>query len=106
MSSVIDISFTRPEKRTLLQQRTRAASLPVWNCAKALLLMAAKVAMSEFRRSLNITRKTLLNWKRRWLKRRHFGLEDAEGIRKFRQPKPAYFTLARSTNWSESELIQ
>ena len=77
MPSVIDISFSRSQKRDLLRQRRFAPSLRVWNRATGLLMLAARVASSEILQSLGISRKTLLNWKRRWLKRRHFGLEDA-----------------------------
>ncbi|HZN61170.1 MAG TPA: winged helix-turn-helix domain-containing protein [Planctomycetota bacterium] len=77
MSSAINLSFTRAQKRALLRQRRVAPNVRVWNRATGLLLLAAKVASSEILQSLGISRKTLLNWKRRWLSKRHFGLEDA-----------------------------
>jgi transposase len=77
MPSVIDISFSKADKKALLQLRRSAPSIRVWNRATGLMLLAAGVAVPEILRSLDISRRTLVYWKQRWVKRRHFGLEDA-----------------------------
>ena len=105
MPSVIDISFSKADKKALLLQRRTASSMRVWNRATGLLLAAAGVAISEILRSLGISRKTLENWKRRWLSRRHFGLEDAprEG-RPPRMSKPQVRVLLQAVRKDPRQL--
>lgn len=85
MPSVLDISFSETHKKALLALRRTAPSMRVWNRATGLLLLASGVAISEVIRSLGISRRTLLNWRWRWLRRRHFGLQD--GSREGRPPR-------------------
>lgn len=87
MPASIDISFSSADKKALLQLRRKAPTLRSWNRATALLLLAAGVSVPEILQSLGISRNTLVNWKRRWLRKRHFGLDDAP-----REGRPARMT--------------
>ena len=77
MPAPIEIAFSTSDKKALLQQRSEAKTLRSWNRATALLLLAAGVSAVEILQSLGISRNTLVNWKRRWVRQKHFGLDDA-----------------------------
>jgi len=77
MPGELQITCSREEKEALLRQRRTSSSERVWNRATALLLVTSGIPVSQILASLGISRRTLTNWKQRWLKRRHFGLNDA-----------------------------
>src|SRR5688572_1309980 len=77
MPAPIELSFSTSDKKALLQLRRKAPTLRAWNRVTGLLLLAAGVCVSEILQSLGISRNTLVNWKQRWLSKKHFGLDDA-----------------------------
>jgi len=77
MPRAVEVHLTPSEERGLLRQREDAKSRKAWKRITAILLLTAGLATAKILHTLAISRRTLLNWKRRWLKGRHFRFEDA-----------------------------
>lgn len=77
MPVAVRIRLSTSEKRALLAQRHRAKSRRVVDRITAILMVAAGMAIGDIVHALGITRRTLTNWRQRWLRRKHFGFEDA-----------------------------
>jgi len=77
MPTAVEIRFTTSDKAALKRQLGTACSRRVRDRIVALLMLAAQVPLKKIVQGLSITRATLVNWKHRWLERRHFGLADA-----------------------------
>ena len=78
MPAPIAIVLSRPQRRRLLRQRGASASPHLWKRITAILLLATRTAAAKIVEALSVTPRTLLNWKRRWLKNGELGLDDAE----------------------------
>lgn len=78
MPAALAIRLSPSERHALLRQRRKVRSPRASDRITALLMLAAGVLIAEILDALGISRRTLLYWKQRWMKRRHFGFEDAE----------------------------
>lgn len=76
MPDAIRIALSPEERRALIRLRQQAKSKKAADRITALLLLASNMPISKVLEALSISRRTLLNWKQRWLREKVFGLED------------------------------
>jgi transposase len=76
MPALIRIRLSLSEKQGLIQQQARMQSSRFIKRACALLLLDAGTPTDKVLKALAISRRTLVNWKNRWLKGRRRNLED------------------------------
>jgi transposase len=76
MPDVIRIALSPSERRALTRLRRQASSKKASDRITSLLLLGSGMPTSKVLEALSISRRTLLNWKQRWLKEKVFGLED------------------------------
>ena len=77
MPTSIPVHLSVSDKAALQRQFRKARSSRVRDRIVGLLMLAAQVPLAKIAEGLSVTRATLVNWKHRWLERRHFGLADA-----------------------------
>jgi len=90
MPAVLDCRLSAPERRSLVRLQSRSQHPRLVKRVTALLLLEAGKPTCEILDTLGISRRTLVNWKQRWLRRRHFGLEDGKHTGRRPRATPAY----------------
>lgn len=73
----IEIRLTPSERRMLRRRRRTSKSAKVRDRITGVLMLAAGLRVGDILEALSISRATLANWRKRWLTRRGFGLDDA-----------------------------
>lgn len=76
MPDVTRIALSPSERRALTRLRRQAKSKKASDRITSLLLLGSGMSTGKVLEALSISRRTLLNWKQRWLKEKVFGLED------------------------------
>lgn len=77
MRPSIEIHLTSSERQRLERQRAIAKSRHLWARITTILMASAGVPATTIASFLSVCLNTIRNWKLRWLKGRHFQLDDA-----------------------------
>lgn len=90
MPAVLEIRLSAKEKRSLVRLQARSKRSRLVKRVTALLLLEAGKPTVEVLGTLDISRRTLVSWKHRWIQRRYFGLEDGKHTGRRPRATPSY----------------
>jgi transposase len=93
MSTSVKIHLTASERKRLERQRATAKSRRLWARITTILMASAGVRATKISTFLSVCINTIRNWKLRWLKGRHFRLDDAPRSGRPREAKARYLKL-------------